>query len=90
MLVKKSPAVAQLRAMLVVRNARGLGIGTRLVEECIRFARSAGYTTITLWTQSILTGARHIYAKAGFRRVESKRHRAFGKRLVAETWELKL
>jgi DNA-binding MarR family transcriptional regulator/N-acetylglutamate synthase-like GNAT family acetyltransferase len=90
MLVKKSPTVAQLRAMLVVRNARGLGIGTRLVEECIRFARSAGYKTIRLWTQSILTEARHIYAKAGFRCVDRKRHRAFGKQLVAETWELKL
>jgi len=74
----------------VEASARGLGIGKRLVDECVRFARRVGYKKITLWTQSILLAARHIYREAGFRCVGKKPHHSFGKDLVAETWELRL
>jgi GNAT superfamily N-acetyltransferase len=90
MLVDAGNGVAKLRLLLVEPRSRGLGIGLRLVEECIRFAREAGYRTITLWTQSILTEARAIYERAGFVRVEVKPHRSFGVDPVGETWELKL
>lgn len=89
-LVAKSKSVAQLRLLYVEPLARGLGIGTRLVGECLRFARQAGYHKIVLWTQSDLDAARHIYKKASFRIVEKKPHHSFGKDLVAETWELTL
>lgn len=89
-LVKGTAATAKLRLFLVEPTVRGLGIGGRLVDECVRFARSAGYRKIALWTQSDLYAARHIYEKAGFRRVGSERHHSFGQDLVAETWELKL
>lgn len=89
-LVKKSQSVAKLRLLLVEPSARGLGIGGRMVEECIRFARRAGYRKITLWTQSNLDAARHIYRKAGFRVVKRERNQSFGSRLVSETWDLKL
>jgi DNA-binding MarR family transcriptional regulator/GNAT superfamily N-acetyltransferase len=89
-LVNKTDRVAQLRLLLVEPSARGLGIGGRLVEECIRFARQAGYRKITLWTQSILGAARYIYQKAGFRVVKRERHQSFGHKLVGETWELTL
>jgi DNA-binding MarR family transcriptional regulator/GNAT superfamily N-acetyltransferase len=87
---KRSKWVAQLRLLLVEPAARGLGIGRRLVDECVRFARRSGYKTITLWTQSNLDSARHIYKEAGFRRVRRERHKSFGADLIAETWVLKL
>lgn len=89
-LVKKSRNIAQLRLLLVEPSARGLGIGKRLVDECIQFARQAGYRTITLWTQSNLAAARGIYKSAGFQVVHRERHENFGYELESETWELAL
>ena len=87
-LVKKSALVAQLRLLFVEPGARGLGIGSRLVSECIAFARQSGYRKITLWTNSILESARHLYEREGFRKTGQERHRSFGHDLVGETWEL--
>ena len=87
---KGSDEVARLRLLHVEPAARGLGIGKRLVEECVRFARQAGYKKMTLWTQSILLAARHIYKRAGFHIVRQESHHSFGKDLTAETWELDL
>lgn len=89
-MAKASDEVAKLRLLHVEAEARGLGIGKRLVEECIRFSRRAGYRKITLWTQSILNAARHIYQQAGFQVVREEQHHSFGKDLIGETWELDL
>jgi DNA-binding MarR family transcriptional regulator/GNAT superfamily N-acetyltransferase len=89
-IAKETDEIAKLRLLHVEAKARGLGIGKRLVEECIRFSRQAGYRKITLWTQSILSAARHIYEQEGFRLVREEKHRSFGKDLTAETWELDL
>ena len=85
-LVRHTDHVAKLRMLLVEPSARGLGLGNRLVNECIRFARRAGYKKITLWTQSNLYAARHIYKKTGFELVSSEPHRSFDHDLVSETW----
>jgi DNA-binding MarR family transcriptional regulator/GNAT superfamily N-acetyltransferase len=84
--MRKDSATAQLRLLLVEPWARGLGIGGRLVEECLRFARAAGYQQITLWTQDCLTSARRIYQAAGFRPAGQGQHHSFGQDLVEQTW----
>jgi DNA-binding MarR family transcriptional regulator/GNAT superfamily N-acetyltransferase len=90
-LVKKSKTAAKLRLLLVEPSARGLGIGKRLVSECVNFARKSRYKKILLWTQSELHAARHLYEQAGFQRIAQKPHQSWGRKdLVAETWELRL
>jgi DNA-binding MarR family transcriptional regulator/N-acetylglutamate synthase-like GNAT family acetyltransferase len=89
-LVKDSETVARLRLLLVDPVARGRGLGTRLTDECIRFARTQGYRTITLWTHSVLTAARHIYERAGFRLTSSEPRRSFGQNVISEHWNLAL
>ena len=90
MLVDAGNGIAKLRLLLVEPRARGHGIGRRLVEECVRFARHAGYRKITLWTQSILVSARAIYQRCGFAKIAEKPHRDFGVDLVGEIWEMEL
>jgi len=90
-LVRKSETVSKLRLLYVEPSTRGLGIGSRLIDECVRFARQAGYRKMTLWTQSELDAARRLYKKAGFTLTAKKTHDSFGrKNLVAETWDLAL
>jgi GNAT superfamily N-acetyltransferase len=90
MLANDGDDIARLRLLLVEPKARGLGIGARLVDEAVRFARSAGYRKITLWTHSVLTAARHIYQSAGFKLMRSEEHQSWGQPVVSEHWDLEL
>jgi GNAT superfamily N-acetyltransferase len=89
-LAKETAKVARIRLLLVDPKARGLGLGAHLTDECIRFARSAGYQKITLWTHSVLTAARHIYQKAGFKLTRSEKHNSWGQPVVSEHWDMDL
>jgi len=93
-LVRRSPTIAQLRMLILTAKARGHGLGARLTDECIAFARSksgpGGYRKLRLWTNSCLLQARHIYARRGFELTRSEPYRGFGQDLVGETWELRL
>ena len=89
-IARKSKTVAQLRALILTPDARGLGLGGRLVDECIAFCRAKGYRKLMLWTNSCLLDARALYAKRGFVLIAAEPYHGFGQDLVGETWELKL
>ena len=89
-LVKETDEVARLRLLLLEPDARGLGLGRRLVDECVAFARAAGYREIVLWTHAVLAAARAIYADCGFRLEATWTHDDFGIEEVSETWRLRL
>jgi DNA-binding MarR family transcriptional regulator/GNAT superfamily N-acetyltransferase len=86
--VKKTDEIAKLRLLIIDPKARGLGLGKRLVDECLRFAKDTGYKSMTLWTQANLLAARGIYARAGFKMTAAEANRAFGVDLVSETWDI--
>jgi GNAT superfamily N-acetyltransferase len=88
--VREDDRTARLRLLLVEPWDRGLGIGARLVEEVLRFARRAGYADITLWTNDVLADARRIYERAGFMLDDESRHHSFGKDLVGQNWSRRL
>ena len=88
--VRKTDAIAKLRLLIIDPKARGLGLGKRFVDECLRFAREAGYSSMTLWTQSNLAAARAIYKSCGFELRKSEPHASFGVKLTGEYWELVL
>lgn len=89
-LVRHTRTTAKLRMLLVEPSARNVGLGKRLIDECIHFAREAGYRKVTLWTNSVLVAARKLYAQAGFQIVKREPIHSFGKSLVSETWDLTL
>jgi GNAT superfamily N-acetyltransferase len=88
--VRKDESTAQLRLLLVDPAARGLGIGSKLVAECVTFARAAGYGRLVLWTNDVLTAARRVYQRAGFQLAGSQPHQSFGHDLVGQDWRLDL
>ena len=88
--VRKSKTIAQLRMLIVLPQARGLGLGAKLTDECIAFARSKGYTKMQLWTNSCLDAARSLYTQRGFQCIRSEAYEGFGQSLVGETWQLEL
>jgi GNAT superfamily N-acetyltransferase len=86
----EDPDAAQLRCLLVDPKARGKGVGKRLVDECVQFARGAGYRKMILWTNDVLVAARRIYEAAGFKLIAQENHHSFGKELVGQTWSMEL